>query len=164
MPQRVALYLSSVLLALLLAEWLVPFDWDEAADTGLMSSPRSRSLQGPAPTPDLPTTHLVHAPLFDPSRSAPDDTAPAPSPEVDAAPPEGDLPISARLTLVGVVGTGSTRFAIIRDQIGAQLYYPVVGSTVAGWRVDRILSDRVVLGAGGQSVEVPFQFGKSPHQ
>ena len=162
MPRRLALYISAVLSMLILAEFAIPLNSGEAGASAPGAAPHWRSLNEITAAPDFPTAHLTQAPLFDPSRRSADVEASAPPPP---PPPMlgGEIRIMDRLTLLGVVDTGSERFAIVLDRDGQQVSRVAAGATIAGWRVDRILADSVILAAGQETEEVRFRYGPPPH-
>ena len=106
------------------------------------------ALEPPAEPPALSDfDEIVRRPLFTVARrppEAPAESAPEAAAEPAAAEAEAPLP---ELQLVGIAIDGGNRQALLRTT-GAGEEWVSEGDSVAGWRLERVAADGVVLGSG----------------
>jgi hypothetical protein len=115
-----------------------------------------RDVVGPAPRTSSPRPVPVAASLVSTTTpSAPSSPSPplfraAAAPVVDKpAPKPGE-----EFDLVGLVGEGGVRSAILRDRVSSQTWTVTQGGRVAGWKVTAIGSGCASLGRGRQRQKV----------
>lgn len=133
---------------------VVPEPPAPAADAPLGELP---GLETEAPA--LASLHVtLERPLFDEDRR-PNPPADAAGPGADK--PEAGKPLPMRLSAV-IVGADGRRSVLVEISGEEQSQRVGAGDQVAGWRVDEISDDAVVLNAGGQRTVVPLRTFKEP--
>ncbi len=90
------------------------------------------------------------APLFTPSRTAPPPVSEG-EPEVVAAPPPPPPPAPS-FKLIGLVMSGTTEFALLRDRSSGEIFRAVPGEELGGWSVV-IIDERTLELRSGDQVE-----------
>jgi hypothetical protein len=92
-------------------------------------------------------------PLFTPSRTPPPVPEPEPVAAVVAPPPDPPLPPPSPppLDLIGIVATGSTQFALLRDQGTGEIHRIDAGDDYDGWSIEFVDSRTVALRNGDQT-------------
>lgn len=127
----------------------------DRANAGRAAGARYQPDPLPEPRVELPPLEALSAtverPLFRPSRR-PAETAAAP--DAALAEPTPALERFEGYELSGVVIAGEERVMLLRDARSARVLRVREGERVAGWSVERILPDRVVLRSADATDEV----------
>lgn len=144
---------SAILLLVIASEWL--FVSHVGSDSG--TAPRAAAARagdsGAAriAQPSFDSYNEIAArPLFVQDRK------PQPPDKAASGPP----PARPNVTVVGIVLTGSTHYAMIRHGNPPKLEALAEGQTVDGWKIETIASDRVSLSSGATSVD--YMLGGKP--
>jgi hypothetical protein len=155
------LLLCASLAALLLRET------SRAAQGPPVPAPAALPADASAP-PDAPSfvapplddfAEVSARPVFVMTRRPPPAASP-PAPVATPHPPAPAPPVSASgITVVGIVGGPGQRLALLRPPNAASVLSLAEGGSVAGWEVERIRADRVVL--KWQTTEVEISFPKA---
>lgn len=98
-------------------------------------------------------SRIAAHPLFYPSRKP---WTPPPPPE----PPKGEekppAPPLSGYKLVGVVISGTSQSALIKEPSGEKTLVLQAGQTLDGWELKRVTKDKVHFESGGQAYELAF--------
>jgi hypothetical protein len=136
--------LCAVLLAVLIAEVLVPVPQWQPPTPAPLAVQAPPPLVAPAPVPPISAfAQIGEHDVFDPRR-APLKAPPSVS---------GGVASLGDLSLVGIILDGGTKLAMLRVRGQPQAVALSTGASIEGWQVVGIGSDRVTLrGSGGQQV------------
>lgn len=110
---------------------------EEGHYTALLMRPLFTEGRRPSPEPEAGSTEATNQ----------DQSAPPPTPSLP--------PPNVRLT--GTLITPSQTIALLRDNASGKVERVPVGGEVAGWRLEKVLEDKVVFTLGGQVHEVPLR-------
>lgn len=104
-------------------------------------------------------TELVERPLFMSTRRPPE---PEEEESVAQEEPPSASPKKLQATLTSVVITPQKRIALVTDHRNGQIVRLEHGSTLAGWHVELIIEDKVLLTQGGEIQELElWKYGKN---
>ncbi len=115
-------------------------------------TPSQTLLQKPPPLADFVLAPLddfvetANRPLFMPTRRPPD-----PDQVEPVQPAQKSLPIKVIIT--GVIISDEARFALVQRERSGEVLRLAPGDEIDGWKVDAVLSDRVVFRRGEEVVE-----------
>lgn len=111
-----------------------------------------------AAPPPQEFAEIAARPVFVASRRPPPPPAPPAAPAaVATAPPPAPPPVAASaIVVLGIVGEPAGRIAMIRPPNAPAVLNVREGDMVAGWRVVKILADRVVLRWNATEEEISF--------
>lgn len=158
------LILAAIVAALGYLNWLA---WDMAIDTAPVEAGVSgqfeRAAEGDRMAASLPRPSLsefsetISRPLFHPSRRPVSEVAakePGAAPP-SSPPPEPETDEPSGLNLVGLMGSGEKgRRALIRPQGETYGTWVEEGGRIAGWQLNSIDDDRVVIEKSGREEEL----------
>jgi type II secretory pathway component PulC len=100
---------------------------------------------------------IAQRPLFSPTRR-PLDSAPATA----ASQPRKSL---AKFVLTGVIiVSAEEKIALIQEAKSPAVQRLSEGQSIAGWRIEKILPDRVTLVSGDETAEIPLWSDQAPPQ
>ena len=101
---------------------------------------------------------IADRPLFNRSRR------PAPPDETKAAAgaaAAGEVAAAAKIALNGVLLTGQRRVALLRFDNDPKVMHVAEGQEAGGWRIEKIIADRVVVRRNGQASEIILDYKRS---
>jgi hypothetical protein len=132
-----------------------------ASEGGKSPQPKELSLVPPLRTAaDYPET--TTRPVFFADRKIPERPKPKPAPvaEVKEAPPPPLAPPPEPLQLVGIMGDGAGKRALVRTTMDQQGTWLSVGDEFRGWQLRDILTDNAIVEARGHRSELRlYAFG-----
>jgi len=119
---------------------------EEAADKGFVMKPQEDFAD------------IAERPLFNRSRrpAPPDDTK-----NTAAAMAGGEGAAAAKIALNGVLLTGQRRVALLRFDNDPKVMHLSEGQEAGGWRIEKIVADRVVVRRNGQASEIVLDYKRS---
>ena len=150
---RVLLLACAVVVAAIAAEWAL-LRRNPAIPAASPSAPPPAAAQ--APTIALPAAatfaEITQRPLFSQARR------PEPADRGRAGPP----PARPTLTLLGVVMTGNSHYALIRHGNPPKLEQLAEGQSIEGWQIQTIANDHITLASGSASADFVLGGGNRP--
>jgi hypothetical protein len=139
---------ATVMLVAVLGEWVLL-----SRDTGDVAPVPTTVASGtiasaPAIVPPPPDRYaeVTARPLFIPDRR----------PQTPDQAPAGPPPARPNVTLLGVVMTGTTHYALLRHGNPPKLDSLAEGQTVDGWQIQTVTNDHVTLRLGTAEIDFPL--------
>lgn len=150
-PRFLLLGSAAIVVAILVEAMWLPQTGGEAPVISRIAADPAADAAAPQivrPTADS-FAEITSRPLFVPNRQ----------PQPPDRAPSGPAPPRPNATVLGIVMTGNTHYALIRHGNPPKLEPLAEGQTVDGWRIQTIANDRVTLRSGSATADFPLGGG-----